>query len=361
MIGIFVLIVISFIAVPIRAEYVLLKSVSEVVVVFETILKDIAHYLLGFVNDGCQTVPVEHRAIALEKKLDSHLFGQKRAVQLIRYSFENHDYQKPLSIHIVGENGVGKSYSAKLIRDAFFNRETCSLFLRGSNFEANKPDEYIPELRFQMVKYLSTNPKGLVIVDEFSSFHPSVVPVFTNFLDTTISNVQQYKNIKCDVKGATFIFISDFGAENYDDSTELSDAISSVQIDQYSKFQSIKQISVIKNVIPFDFINYNGVYQLVKHNLNRLDQLVPNLKLVNFTLQKNLDKFLTDHLYEISIKYHRYENYRGFLDKVFDKHFLFPLSQKLYSTPNLTELDNVHIFWNFQESQIDRLVQHNHQ
>jgi len=80
---------------------------------------------------GCKNKPLEN----LNKVLTSRIFGQDKAIEQLFKAFKTRG-SHALTIHIAGDNGVGKSYAAKNIANAlYYDTDKAFLYLRGEQYQ----------------------------------------------------------------------------------------------------------------------------------------------------------------------------------------------------------------------------------
>jgi ATP-dependent Clp protease ATP-binding subunit ClpA len=195
----------------------------------------------------------------METLLKERIFGQDEAIQMILTAFRAHDKKKPLTFHFAGDNGVGKSFTAKTIAESLFQYGNPSsgdfegfLYLRGEHYQGLEHlEEYRQTITRRIVDQLVQCPNSLIVFDEVEFLAPQTVSVISAFLDDSIPTFQYSDNVKCRTNEATFIVISDFGMEGRTNSMSFQQVKTLVERDSTEFWINPKQPSVITHIIPF--------------------------------------------------------------------------------------------------------------
>jgi hypothetical protein len=230
--------------------------------------------------------------------LEKQIFGQELAINRIVSGFQTHPDGKPLSFHFVGDNGTGKTKTAKILAELKFSKRDQDniprglLYLRGNHFrigelkfqsndasnntQQNGTQENQSSLsrlrtliREQLLTQLALCPESVIIIDEFELFHRRTVTVFQEFLDATYP-VITYNNLKARLDKATYIFISDFGTAGMTSQMSLSEIHALVVAECARAWQDSKLTALLSHIVPFHPISRTGLAEFTQHLLTSL-------------------------------------------------------------------------------------------
>jgi hypothetical protein len=230
--------------------------------------------------------------------LEKQIFGQEQAINRIVSGFQTHPDGKPLSFHFVGDNGTGKTKTAKILAELKFSKRDQDniprglLYLRGNHFrigelkfqsndasnntQQNGTQENQSSLsrlrtliREQLLTQLALCPESVIIIDEFELFHRRTVTVFQEFLDATYP-VITYNNLKARLDKATYIFISDFGTAGMTSQMSLSEIHALVVAECARAWQDSKLTALLSHIVPFHPISRTGLAEFTQHLLTSL-------------------------------------------------------------------------------------------
>eukprot|EP01132_Coremiostelium_polycephalum_P004907 gene4907-6118_t len=239
-----------------------------------------------------------------------------------------------LVIHSAGDNGLGKTLTARLFsRVLFENGEGIKgdgeFLVIGEEYRTsdtlNSDSTEFSKTRLwnRIVNQLMYIPNSVIIIDEIQKFHPTVLLSLEPFLDgQTISvpvnsrDLDDTKNhIKIDTSMATFILTSDFEKEGMTSGMSMDDLKEMIVLffqSIYGNFGS-KLPNLVTDTIPF----ITPTHQQLKEML--LDQIrmyhCRNSILQNIGLNTIIfdgDEYqLAEYLYKKTMKLYPNENYRG--------------------------------------------------
>jgi len=274
----------------------------------------------------------------LNDVLKSRIFGQDDAIDTIVTTLINRDNTKPIVFHFAGDNGTGKTITAKTIAEAMFavkNMLTDSyrglLYLRGNHYctegEHDGHIEFREQIMTSIVTQLSKCKESLIIFDEAELPSRKTMQIFEEIFDD--QSTLEYKDIKVSKAYATFILISDFGTDNDDQKLSPDEKIHKDTTDTWTYS---KQVNTIDNIIPFNALEIvddvpTSVREQVRFLLQNLVRHPPtiiknkfNVKIQSIGIDdQNLDA-LALYVYSTlkdSMIYNN-RNYRG-IEQVFNK------------------------------------------
>eukprot|EP01122_Echinamoeba_exundans_P014542 TRINITY_DN6615_c0_g1_i1.p1 TRINITY_DN6615_c0_g1~~TRINITY_DN6615_c0_g1_i1.p1 ORF type:complete len:401 (-),score=56.87 TRINITY_DN6615_c0_g1_i1:985-2187(-) len=239
------------------------------------------------VLDACprwEDVPPETDAVRVRREMSVELFGQNQAIHLIANAFSSRRSNAPLSFHFVGTNGVGKTMAARLIGRALFQiyrSETGlhkgELYLRGSTFRAEnatQAEALRMEMRATILSILNSCSQSLIIIDEVELINRKTIAMLQEFLDDTFPWIDTgYKRVK--TGGATFVFISDFGAEGITQEDTYEDVLTRIRYETERIWGDTKQAALIQHIVPFIplSLSQDGPILLIHHTIRQLSAL----------------------------------------------------------------------------------------
>ena len=156
--------------------------------------------------------------------LSRSFVAQPRALEQIRTIIRSHLIKGgPTALHLVGDNGLGKTTMAKMISLAFYNAPNAALgasagsgLLHINCLEVRARDQQ-SQLIATITAHLKKNPISVILIDDLQYLSDS--PHVLNELSVLFSNEHAYD---IDLRGVFIILTSNFGA-NYSN-PHISDA-----------------------------------------------------------------------------------------------------------------------------------------
>ncbi|XP_057355113.1 torsin-1A isoform X2 [Manis pentadactyla] len=157
---------------------------------------------------------------ALQKDLDSKLFGQHLAKKVILNAvsgfIRNPKPKKPLTLSLHGWTGTGKNFASKIIAENIYegglNSDYVHLFVATLHFpHASNITLYKDQLQLWIRGNVSACARSIFIFDEMDKMHAGLIDAIKPFLDyyDHVDGVSYQK--------AIFIFLSNAGAERITD------------------------------------------------------------------------------------------------------------------------------------------------
>lgn len=131
------------------------------------------------------------------------------------------------------------------------------LYLRGSQYKLDKqvrearPESielYKNDIREKVVTHLSKCPTGLVVMDETELPCRHVMAVFEELLT---SPSLEWKGKMCRLDRATFLFLSDFGVEDFTKDMSAHDLQMWIDADSRYLWKSAKIVTLMHHLVPF--------------------------------------------------------------------------------------------------------------
>lgn len=268
-------------------------------------------------------------AARAKRMLSQSVYGQDEAIDQIVAALRSKDSDKPLSMHIVGDNGTGKTLAATLLAKVLFQHEKSSgfLYIRGNSYISKEPvdvNNFRKQLRHLVETQLRQCPGSLIVVDELQSLHRNTIVAFDSFLDSTYIS-DHIENGGTDSRQAIFVFVSDFGKEGTSMNDSPNELIKRAYEESSSIWKSGRTAALIQHIIPFMPANYVGAFELTSHLTKALFKHQHwarshlNLTGINFCEEDEMLSGLGKHIWNtMRGGISKLEQYRG-IQKVFDE------------------------------------------
>lgn len=284
------------------------------------------------------TPPLTHAQRVLTL-LQDQLFGQEYATEKIVAAMRGRRHGQPLSMHFVGENGVGKTLAARLVGQALYQLYDADrgvhrgeLYMRGSSYRAVNATQAAVmghALRDRILTYLHTCPHSLIIVDEVELLHAGSVASLQPLLDVQNFPFIELGATRVFTANASFIFISDFGAEGITQEDSLDDILTRIRFETDKIWGDSKYAALIQHTIPFLPLaaSTRGPIHMIHRQLRLLSSLehfqrwkVP----VDASLEPRISQSDRDALTQFVLQralspLFRNDNYRA-IPKIFNQH-----------------------------------------
>eukprot|EP00005_Dracoamoeba_jomungandri_P008496 CAMPEP_0174264722 /NCGR_PEP_ID=MMETSP0439-20130205/23627_1 /TAXON_ID=0 /ORGANISM="Stereomyxa ramosa, Strain Chinc5" /LENGTH=358 /DNA_ID=CAMNT_0015350755 /DNA_START=13 /DNA_END=1090 /DNA_ORIENTATION=- len=192
----------------------------------------------------------------------NHLFGQEQAVKTIHEALTLRDGTKPVILHFVGPNGVGKSYTGMMLTEAFYpsggvlTQRKGVLWISGKSYKLRTTDQEISQTRLEIKKMILNQlekcEESIIVFDECEEVNAKILGVLESFMDDSnplVPSLDGLRNIS--TKKALFILISDFGSEKVRAGESWEEALDFVNAVTLKILRSEKMVSLITHIIPF--------------------------------------------------------------------------------------------------------------
>ncbi|XP_047555447.1 torsin-1A [Lutra lutra] len=256
---------------------------------------------------------------ALQKDLDSKLFGQHLAKKVILNAvsgfISNPKPKKPLTLSLHGWTGTGKNFVSKIIAENIYegglNSDYVHLFVATLHFpHASNITLYKDQLQLWIRGNVSACARSIFIFDEMDKMHAGLIDAIKPFLDyyDHLDGVSYQK--------AIFIFLSNAGAER----------ITDVALDFWRSGKQREEIK-LKDMEPAlsvsAFNNKNSGFwhsSLIDRNL--IDYFVPFLPLEYKHLKMCIRVEMQSRGFEID---------EDIVTKVADEMTFFPKEERVFS------------------------------
>lgn len=240
----------------------------------------------------------------LEDVLSSQIIGQNVAKEKItdavkRLSLGLTRQKKPVSFMLAGPSGTGKTEMAKQVAQSVFGSKDRMVYLNMTEFSdsssmtriTGSPDGYIGsnskrELPFDT---LETNPRQLIVLDEFEKAHTDVQRLFMQALDE--GTVKTNRNKAIDFSQAIIMATTNAGvvemskprlgfSNNVDEPVEHS---TNDIINMLSHAFDKELLNRFESIIPFNSVSKADYVQILAVKYNQLIQeVISNRKDLSF-------------------------------------------------------------------------------
>ncbi|XP_051960275.1 torsin-1A-like [Xyrauchen texanus] len=173
--------------------------------------------VLYYFQECCRPEWISYNKTGLKHDLDTKLFGQHVAAQVILKAvtgfMSRENPKKPLVLSLHGWTGTGKNYVSQLIAENIYQKGMSSSFIHLFTATAHFPHEkHIDLYKTQLQEWIRGNvsncARSMFIFDEMDKMHPGLIDSIKPYLDF-------YDNLNgVSYRQAIFIFLSNAGGEN---------------------------------------------------------------------------------------------------------------------------------------------------
>nr|CCC95828.1 unnamed protein product [Trypanosoma congolense IL3000] len=161
----------------------------------------------------------------LEELFRTRLIGQSHLVEVIaslmRRKLSYPD--EPLLLHLAGDNGVGKTYTARLLslatslRCAPSRRQQCDvgdnmLVISGTAFGAVEPQKGLSLVVEKISQHQRKYPHGIILLDDLNAMHPTLVKLLAPLFGRADRFEGQSEDLPS-LKQLTVVITTDFGKQ----------------------------------------------------------------------------------------------------------------------------------------------------
>jgi ATP-dependent Clp protease ATP-binding subunit ClpC len=244
----------------------------------------------------------------------------------------------------IGSTGVGKTYTAKIIAEKFFNKPNSFLQIDMAEFvDKNSVSKLLGatagyvgyEEGGLLSEFVRNNPFSLILFDEVEKAHPDVVNILLKIMDEGI--IIDNFNRKIDFTNTIIVMTGNIGAET-ETSKSMGFVVQKTTETRKNDYEnSLKKtfkpelISRLDEVLIFN--NKFSKDGLIKMICFTLDEIKNSLSEKNIKFNKNQE--LLDHLYNLIEK--DGNNARA-VQKVLRNKFELPLCKFIVGNENLEEI-----------------------
>ncbi len=244
----------------------------------------------------------------------------------------------------IGSTGVGKTYTAKIIADKFFDKPNCFLQIDMAEFiDKNSVSKLLGttagyvgyEEGGLLSEFVRNNPFSLILFDEVEKAHPDVVNILLKIMDE--GSIIDNFNRKIDFSNTIIVLTGNVGAET-ESAKSMGFVIHKNDDSRKSEYENILKrtfkpelISRLDEVLIFNSkFSKDGLIKMISFSLEEIK---------NSLLEKNI-KFnenpeLLEHLYDLIEK--DGSNARA-VQKILRNKFELPLCKFIVQKENLEEI-----------------------
>jgi ATP-dependent Clp protease ATP-binding subunit ClpC len=245
----------------------------------------------------------------------------------------------------IGPTGVGKTYTAKIIAEKFFEKQNSFLQIDMAEYmEKNSVSKLIGatagyvgyEEGGLLSEFVRNNPFSLVLFDEVEKAHPDIVNILLKIMDEGF--VIDSFNRKIDFTNTIIVLTGNIGAETETVKQMGFSISSSAEQRNDSYLNSVKKefkpelISRLDEILIFNnSFSKNGLLKLISYSLEEVQNCL-NEKNINLIISEEIKDYLYD-----SVK-KQGNNARSVLKEIRSK-FELPLSKFIIMNENLKEIN----------------------
>ena len=208
----------------------------------------------------------------IEKELNESLIGQKEAINKIKHNLLN-DKSKVKSMLFIGSSGIGKTMCAKIIgkkynvikldMTEYSSYNSISKLIGVEPGYAGYDSPYIFET-------LKEHPHSLIILDEIEKANMKVLNLFLNILDE--GKILDSHGEEIDFSNSLIIATGNIISEKslgFNENNKIFD-----------KYLSKELIARFDDIIEFNTLTYNDIYNYIKSNYNfskdKIEKIINN-------------------------------------------------------------------------------------
>lgn len=260
---------------------------------------------------------------SLPKKLSEKIVGQNQAIEelfstLLRSQSGISTPHRPIgSFLFLGPTGVGKTFTAKVLSEEFFQNKDSIIRIDMSEFMERHnisqligaPAGYIGYGEGgKLTEQVRRNPHSIILFDEVEKAHPDVFNILLQILeDGTLTDSE---GRKVDFKNTVIILTSNLGTNEFTQASQIGFKEKSRETEIKKQFQSIKEktldmlkksikpeiLNRLDHIIVFDPLGEKEIKKIAKIELDtlkkRLKEQHVNLKfspkLIDLLTQKSI-------------------------------------------------------------------------
>jgi ATP-dependent Clp protease ATP-binding subunit ClpC len=255
-------------------------------------------------------------------------------------------YKKTLAnLLFVGSTGVGKTYTAKVIAEKFFNKPNSFLQIDMAEYvEKNSISKLIGatagyvgyEEGGLLSEFVRNNPCSLILFDEVEKAHPDIVNILLKIMDEGV--IIDNFNRKIDFTNTIIVLTGNIGAEFETQKSmgfmqQSQENRSGEYLKSVKKFFKPELISRLDEILIFNNkFSKEGLTNMMSSSINEIEE---SLAIKNIKLNVNLE--IQNHLLSLIEK--EGNNARS-VQKVLRNTFELPLCKFIVSNQNLKEISS---------------------
>lgn len=245
----------------------------------------------------------------------------------------------------IGSTGVGKTHTAKIIAEKFYNKTNCFLHLDMAEYiEKNSISKLIGtsagyvgyEEGGLLSEFVRKNPNSLILFDEIDKATPEIVNILLKIMDE--GELTDSFNRKIDFSNTIIVLTGNTGAE-YETARSMgfvNTSTSKERTQEYTKaikknFRPELLARIDETVIFNKEFTKNGLFKIIEENLIEISE---SLLEKNITLKQS-DQ-VKEYLYDLVSK--EGMNARN-VKKIIRNNFELPLCEFIVSHEKISEID----------------------
>uniref|UniRef100_A0A1B6FYK2 Torsin n=1 Tax=Cuerna arida TaxID=1464854 RepID=A0A1B6FYK2_9HEMI len=235
----------------------------------------LSYYSFSVFSERCDERWVTENVTGLERDLETFVYGQDLATEIILLALESHlvrNYRrKPLVLNFHGSPGGAKGYVRDFILKNWFKMGRKSKFVKTYFAKLHFPKEselhnYQKRLQDELTDTVYKCPRAMFVFDEVEKYPPYVLDGIKPYLDYN-NDVNGY-----DFREAIFIFISNTGDH----------LITNITYQKHLEGIPREKLTLNDFEQPLKTVSFNEIggflhSELIRHNL--IDYMIPFLPL----------------------------------------------------------------------------------
>ena len=324
------------------------KVNDEMIEVSESHLIDVISKISGL--DKSKIESKSKSFLSLKEEIESKIFDQSEAIDkiynvLLCVKAGIKTSKKTLANFLfVGSTGVGKTYTAKIIAEKFYNKPNSFLQIDMAEYvEKNSISKLLGtsagyvgyEEGGLLSEFVRNNPNSLILFDEVEKAHPEVINILLKIMDEGV--ITDNFNRKIDFSNTIIVMTGNIGAE-FETSRSMgfverkgSDTRNTEYTASVKKQFKPELISRIDEILIFNNkFSKDGLTRMIQTSLTEIE---------NSLLEKNIVLNCQDQtkefLYELVSK--ESSNARN-IQKILRNRFELPLCEFIVSHENISEI-----------------------
>jgi ATP-dependent Clp protease ATP-binding subunit ClpC len=324
------------------------KVNDEMIEVSESHLVDVISKISGL--DKSKIESKNKSFLSLKEEIESKIFDQSEAIDkiynvLLCVKAGIKTSKKTLANFLfVGSTGVGKTYTAKIIAEKFYNKPNSFLQIDMAEYVEKTSISKLLGTSAGYVGYeeggllsefVRNNPNSLILFDEVEKAHPEVINILLKIMDEGV--ITDNFNRKIDFSNAIIVMTGNIGAE-FETSRSMGfverkdgDSRNAEYITSVKKQFKPELISRIDEILIFNSkFSKEGLTRMIQTSLTEIE---------NSLLEKNIILNCQDQtkefLYELVSK--ESSNARN-IQKILRNKFELPLCEFIVSHENISEI-----------------------